>query len=131
MGQMAKPSLRSEHEDQCIVVSALRRGGVGVFAVPNGAYLGRFRHAAIRRLRAEGLTPGAPDLILESLTGAPGRPVCVEMKRRVGYHPSPEQIAMRARLEASGWVYVLGRGWVDALTQLVDLGLTVGIPGHE
>ena len=112
-----------ETEEQQLLVTALRWHGVKCFSVPNGAILGgRNRFAQLRKLKAEGLLSGAPDLILADLDGM-GRPVAVEMKRQRGGVVSDDQREAMDMLAACGWAVVVAKGAEDALAQLKKLGV--------
>ena len=116
-----------EHDAQAALVEWLRLRGVGVFAVPNGASLGTRRGVSkeqrgrivgqqMRKLKAEGLELGAPDLVLHRLCRccAQPRPIAIEMKAPGVKTVPPEQRAVHADLEAHGWHVVVGSGFDDA-----------------
>jgi hypothetical protein len=107
----------SEHEEQALLCAWLDFHGVGYFAVPNGA---RTSPSVAKRLKKEGMRAGAPDLVLVDLS-AGGRPVAIEMKSANG-RVSTTQMGMHVRLEAAGWVVVVGYGCGDAVGQLRALG---------
>lgn len=110
------------HEQRCLV-DWLRLRRVKFFSVPNGAVLGgRNRYALLGRLRAEGLLPGAPDLVLIDRAPTTGRPVAVEMKRRVGGELSRDQRAVHNAMRAAGWDVVVAWGYESATNQLTELG---------
>lgn len=116
-------SCPSESAEQQILVRVLRKCGVGCFSVPNGAILGgRNKFGLLGKLKAEGMLPGAPDLILADLDGK-GRPIAVEMKRKKGGVVSDDQRKVMGQLAACGWAVVLARGTSDALIQLKKLGV--------
>ena len=56
-------AIPSEHSEQRELVKRLRRRGILVAAVPNGAHLRGGRRAAAQ-LKAEGMAPGIPDLLI-------------------------------------------------------------------
>lgn len=111
----------TEHNHQRFVVEWLRMRGVGVFSVPNGGIIGgRNKWGLLTKMKAEGMLPGAPDLVLMKLSTA-GRPVAVEMKSQWG-RLSTDQLVVHREMEKGGWVVVVGHGADDAITQLEALG---------
>lgn len=122
----------SESSEQQDVVRVLRAAGVLFCAVPNG---GSRRPSEARRLVAEGVEAGAPDLLIFD----PPRPsrgivgVALEMKRRdgVGSDVSTEQRAFHRALEARGWAVLVGYGRDDALLKLTRYGYTLGVEVRE
>lgn len=103
---------RTEHAEQCAVMrwaagmEAVRPELGLLFAVPNGG--GRSK-AEGGRLKAEGVKPGVPDLMLPvARQGYHG--LFIEMKRAGGGRLSPEQREWRARLEAEGYRWVMCEG---------------------
>lgn len=113
-----------EHAEQVEVVRWLRACGVLFCAVPNGA---RTSISVAKRLKAEGLEAGAPDLLI--FTPPPKFPsvsgVAIEMKAQKGGRLSDEQAEWLASLSAHGWLAKCCRGAVDALTWLAELGYRV------
>ena len=110
-----------EHDEQAIVVRYLRAAGVCFCAVPNGA---RTSMAVARRLKAEGLERGAPDLLIfDAPEGYRG--VAIEMKRTDGSKPSPEQLDWQERLTARGWLTLICYGAAEALSELSRRGFRV------
>ena len=102
----------SEHLEQVQLVSWFRRQypGVRIFAIPNGGGRSAAQGAA---LKAEGVSPGVPDLFIpEWLTW-------VEMKRQTGGVVSPIQKDWIAYLEKLGHRVIVGRGFEDAKKQLI------------
>jgi len=106
--------MESEHFQQVRLVSWFRRTypGVRIFAVPNGGHRGASQGAA---LKAEGVTPGVPDLF------APEWLLWVEMKREAGGVVSPVQKDWIAYLESIGHRVIIGRGFEDAKRQILDV----------
>lgn len=103
----------SETEEQEGFVNWFRAkfSGVLIFAIPNGG------HRAIstaKRLNAEGVVPGIPDLHV------PAWRLWVEMKRVKGGKLSAEQEAMILHLEGLGHKVVVGKGAEDASAQIVE-----------
>jgi len=114
-----KPKLKpetqpSEHLEQVRLVSWFRRSypGVRVFAVPNGGGRSMAQGAS---LKAEGVTPGVPDLCI------PAWNLWVEMKRETGGVVSPVQRDWIAYLESIGHRVIVGRGFEDAKRQIEDV----------
>lgn len=116
----------SEAVSQRIVVAALRRARIAVFAIPNGGTrAGGMREGVA--LAAQGLSPGVPDLILP--VSPPGRlmPVALELKRADG---RPSDVSERQwewleRLRLAGWGTAVGYGHEDALAKLRAYGYRV------
>lgn len=119
----------SEATEQKILVRWLRSRGVMVFAVVNE---GRRSGMTTNHLKAMGLTPGVPDLVIVN----PAQPrafaarpnvVCVELKaqrRKTERHGglSPEQRAWHAAAAMHGWKILVAHGAKDAVAQLQELG---------
>jgi hypothetical protein len=120
---MAKLGLPSEHQEQAAVVEWLRAHGIDFFSVPNGASLAgdsRGRARQMAKLKAEGLTPGVPDLIITTprwrSDGAHVVVTAIEMKRRRGGKVSKEQRAWIDKHEKLlGWCVVVCHGAEDAI----------------
>ena len=91
------------------------RPGVCWFAVPNGEWRAP-RTAA--RLKAQGVRPGAPDLVVV----ANGRFHGVEIKRDRG-RTSDAQDAFGAEIERAGGGYHVCRGLQETVLCLAELGL--------
>jgi len=105
----------SEHEEQATLALWARLRAREeprlnlLYAIPNGGV----RHkATARRLAAEGVAPGVPDLCI-ACPGAFGHALYIEMKTASG-RLSAAQIAWRDALIAQGNGYVLARSWIDA-----------------
>lgn len=103
----------SETEEQEGFVNWFRAKfpAVLIFAIPNGG------HRAIstaKRLKAEGVVPGIPDLHV------PAWRLWIEMKRAKGGKLSAEQDAMILHLEAIGHKVIVGKGAEDASAQVLD-----------
>ncbi len=106
--------MESEHLQQVRLVSWFRRTypGVRVFAIPNGGHRGVSQGAS---LKAEGVTPGVPDLFV------PEWLLWVELKREKGGVVSPVQRDWIAYLESIGHKVIVGRGFEDAKRQKEDV----------
>lgn len=105
----AKEIIPSEHDEQVTFIRWFRKSypGVLIFAIPNGAMLqGNATQRAIRAnmLKAEGLTPGIPDLFI------PAWNVFIEMKRVKGGSLSKEQADIIAYLQNNGYQAIVCRG---------------------
>lgn len=151
---MKRPAEPSEHDEQCAVITwaalnaakwpALRL----LYAVPNGAFFGgevkqfasgkKVPVAAIRarKLKAEGLKEGVPDLCLPVSCASFLVPGCsreqgtkhqeqrtvhglyIEMKRRTQGKPGAMQVWWREALIACGYHAVLCRGADEAIETL-------------
>lgn len=103
----------TEHDEQVMFVNwfRLQFPRVMIIAVPNGAHLAgseRVRAAKMARMKAEGLTPGVPDLFI------PEWKFWIEMKRRKAAVVSPEQRQMIAYLSTCGYETVIARGFDEA-----------------
>lgn len=103
-----------EHHAQAALVRWLAARGVMAIAIPNAARRSA-RQAAY--LKAEGMTAGAPDLIL-SRFAMDGRFVAIEMKRAKGGRTTPAQDEMHARLRAERWAVLVCHGLDDAIRQV-------------
>jgi len=97
----------TEHEEQRLLVQWFRRKwpDVRIFAIPNGGYRSR---ATAGRLKAEGVSPGVPDLFI------PAWGLWVEMKRSKGGSLSAEQKDWIAYLESVRFWCIVGKGADDA-----------------
>jgi hypothetical protein len=111
----------SEHAEQAALIAwadghAGRLPALGLLlAIPNGGA----RHiATARKLRAEGVRPGVPDLLLAQPAG--GRAgLWLEMKRTRGGRVAPEQRQWHTALLAAGYDVRVCRGWVEAATAIL------------
>ncbi len=127
---MTKP-VPTEHEEQKAVISwfnvqhkALKGR---LIAVPNGAHLAgtqRQRFAKMARMKAEGLSPGFPDLFLPYPSkGFHG--LAIEMKRVKGSATSKEQLDWLEWLPQQGYLAVLCKG-ADAAIDTIQAYLAEG-----
>lgn len=98
----------SEHLEQVHLVAWFRRSfpGVKIFAVPNGGHRGK---AEAGRLKAEGVTPGVPDLFI------PAWRLWIEMKKQKGGTVSTEQKEMAHYLKCVGYDVLICRGAAAAI----------------
>lgn len=129
------PAEPIEHTEQCAVITwaSLNTGKWPalhlLYAVPNGAFFGgevkllktgkKLPVAAIRarKLKAEGLKEGVPDLCLPVRSRSHAG-LYIELKRRTLGRPSPMQDWWRDSLLASGYHCVLCRGADAAMAAL-------------
>ena len=114
MGLGGAVLMESEHLQQVRLVAWFRRTypSVRVFAIPNGGHRGASQGAS---LKAEGVTPGVPDLFV------PEWNLWVELKREAGGIVSPVQKDWIAYLEGIGHWVIIGRGFEDAKRQIEDV----------
>ena len=105
--------MTSEHDEQVgfVVWFRSRFPGVLILAVPNG---GKRHPGTARKLKAEGVVPGVPDLFV------PEWSLWVEMKRAKGGRLSPDQREVIAYLEGIGHSVIIGHGAEDASRQLIE-----------
>lgn len=128
-----------EHDAQAEVVRWLRAAGILFCAIPNGA---RTSMGVARKLKAEGLQKGAPDLLIfdppprsvqittvDRVNGTIGMRsfvgLALEMKAPNGAKPRPEQIEWADALKNRGWVTLTCYGAAEALRELAALGYRV------
>lgn len=99
--------LPSEHEEQREFVRWFRQTYVGtrIFAIPNG---GARSKATAGKLKAEGVSPGVPDLFV------PAWGLWIEMKRvKRGKHEEAQK-SWAAYLESCGYSVILCKGALAA-----------------
>lgn len=112
-GQNSVLRVKTEHEEQRELVQWYRqtyRGSL-IFAIPNGGKRGK---AEAARLKAEGVTPGVPDLFIPDLR------LFIEMKRTQGGSVSADQKAVMARLEAAGYTCAVCKGKAAAQEVIIS-----------
>ena len=85
-----------------------------LYAVPNGA---RVAMSTAKKLKAEGLRKGYPDIGLDVARGG-YHGLRIELKRTKGGRVSPEQTAWLARLRGEGYLCLVASGWQAAVTIL-------------
>lgn len=106
-------SVPTEHEEQREYVKWFRQNHEAwIFAVPNG---GSRTPATAARLKAEGVSPGVPDLFI------PAWGLWVEMKRAKGSKVSAEQKDWHRYLETCGYRVIVCHGCADAIKQTQQL----------
>jgi len=131
-----RPTEPTEHAEQAHVIqwAELNAGKWPclrlLHAIPNGAFFGgemktlkggqKVPVAAIRarKLKAEGLREGVPDLCLPVPSGSATRGLYIEMKRRTQGKPSPMQTWWRQCLNLMGYRAELCHGAAEAIEVL-------------
>ena len=110
---MLRLKLPTEHDEQVAFVAEfrLRWPDAWIYAVPNG---GKRSKAAAGKLKAEGVTPGVPDLPV------PAWKLWIEMKRQKGRVVSKAQEEWRGHLEDAGHTVLVCRGRDDAIRQVMQ-----------
>ena len=110
---MAKNDIPTEHEEQRELVRWFRQTwpDVRIFAIPNG---GARSPATAGRLKAEGVSPGVPDLFI------PAWRLWVEMKRIKGGVLSAEQKKWYKYLESVEYWVIVGKGADDAKSKVTE-----------
>lgn len=115
-------NLSSEHHEQSELMkwAELNRQKFpmlkALFAIANGGH----RHITVAmQMKAEGVKPGVPDLMLPyPSNGYNG--LFVEMKRRVGGRLSEEQKQWREMLQGYGYCVRVCKGWEEAKDAITD-----------
>ena len=112
----------TEHEEQATLIEWTEVQGIRypelrkIFAIPNG---GHRNVITARKLKAEGVKPGVPDLFLPvPRNGVRG--LFIEIKRRKGGRLSPEQHDWRDFLLSQGYGVEICKGWEEARDVLID-----------
>lgn len=105
--------LPTEHEEQKGLLHWWRHKfpRVLIFAIPNGE---KRSISVAKRLKAEGVTPGIPDLHV------PEWNLWIEMKRRKGGRVSKEQREIIRYLRSIGQTVIIGQGAEDASKQILE-----------
>lgn len=109
-----KKIIPTEHEEQREFVRWFRMlyRGVRIHSIPTGGH----RHIAVAaKMKAEGATPGVPDLFI------PEWRLWVEMKRTQGGVVSPEQKDWINYLQNVGYRAIVCKGADDAKKQIVGI----------
>jgi hypothetical protein len=107
-----KKYIPSEHQEQVGFINWWKKQfpSMIIFSIPNG---GRRAMSVAKKLKAEGLTPGVPDLFCPKLN------LWVEMKRTKGGKLSVEQEKMIAYLRRIGHNVIVGLGATDASAKVL------------
>jgi len=91
--------------------------GYPIFSVPNGFYVRGARPEevakAVNKLHKEGLRNGVPDLVIPVARGI-YHSLYIEMKRKSGGKPSPEQLEWQRVLTEQGMCSLIVKGYDDA-----------------
>lgn len=113
----ARTTALSEHYEQREFVAWFRKAypGVRIFAIPNGGWRSRLTAA---RLKAEGASPGVPDLFI------PAWLVWIEMKRSKGGRLSDKQKDWREYLLSIGHTFILANGKQEAIDAIREQSWT-------
>lgn len=109
---MGSEKVPSEHFEQAELVKWFRQKyrPIRIFAIPNGGWRSR---ATAARLKAEGVSPGVPDLFV------PYYRLWIEMKRIKGGRLSPDQRNWQKYLvEECGHTWMVCHGAEDAKAQI-------------
>ena len=109
----SKETGRSEHIEQREFVSWFRKNykGIRIIAIPNG---GQRNIATAARLKAEGVTPGVPDLYV------PAWHLWIEMKKINGGKISAQQKDWHNYLQLIKHSVIITAGFEDAQSQVKD-----------
>lgn len=107
----------SEHEEQCKVVKWCRENDIKVFAIPNG-FISGGDAKYISYMKAEGLTPGSPDLVV--LPGN-GLVIFVEMKKEKGGRLSEAQKNFQQFFDNNNYLYICAKGHQNAIDSILEI----------
>lgn len=107
----------SEHEEQCKVVKWCRENDIKVFAIPNG-FISGGDAKYINYMKAEGLTPGSPDLVV--LPGD-GLVIFVEMKKEKGGRLSEAQKNFQQFFDNNSYLYICAKGHQNAIASILEI----------
>ena len=104
--------MTTEHIEQVKFVNWFRSSypETKIFAIPNG---GQRHPATARKLKAEGVLRGVPDLFI------PEKKLWIEMKKDHKQKPSSEQIKMMEYLTRVGYACLTGYGFIDAKEKII------------
>ena len=113
----AKIPVASEHSEQVAVfewaeLASGRHPELALmFAVPNG---GARNIVVARKMKAEGVKPGVPDIMLP-VARKRFHGLAIEMKRRAGGRVSDDQLFWLDALTEQSWLAVVCKGWEEAV----------------
>jgi len=108
---------RSEHVEQREFVSWFRKTyKAKIIAIPNG---GQRNIVTAARLKAEGVTPGVPDLFV------PEWLLWIEMKKKSGGSVSASQLEWHNYLKSINQSVIVCRGYEDAQCQVENFAKEV------
>lgn len=111
----------SEAREQVTLARYLDAARLRWCHVPNG---GRRDARGAALMRASGVKPGVPDVLIFTTTALAPKGVALELKAAKGAL-APEQREWLEALAALGWGTVVAYGYEDALRQLGALGYGV------
>lgn len=114
--KQARAEIPTEHQEQVTLMHWVQLNKArlpalnNMTAVPNGGA----RHIAVaRKLKAEGVSKGYPDILLDHPSnGYHG--LRIELKRLKGSYPTTEQKEWLSRLNKAGFKAVVCKGWFEA-----------------
>lgn len=112
-----KQAIASEHTEQTVVVEFCRVRKIPIFSIPNGTHLFGTklqRAGQMRKLKAEGLSPGMVDVCIPCPTKK-YHGLFIEMKRRDIKKPSKAQEEWIRALNAWGYLAVVCSGAGEAI----------------
>lgn len=109
-----KERIPTEHEEQREFVSWFKKTypDVRIFAIPNGGFRGK---AQAGRLKAEGVSPGVPDIFI------PAWMLWIEFKRQKGGSVSKEQKEWHEYLIGIGHKVMVAKGFDNAIENLFKI----------
>jgi hypothetical protein len=105
-----KDPIPSEHHEQTVFVTWVRKQGYRIISIPNGVNT-NFVQAC--RLKASGLTAGFPDLFIPIVTPK-FHGMFIEMKRRKGGKLTDAQVEWLSFLRDSGYFAEVANGADEA-----------------
>jgi hypothetical protein len=117
-----------ESEEQKTVADYLKRRGWLWFHVPNGEGLTRSTggnmFAKLAKMKAMGVLKGVSDcIILDTPPNFPtAKGAVLELKRKDGDSPTPDQLLFMARAEKAGMLAAWHKGHESAIAQLKEWG---------
>ncbi len=121
---------RTEHSEQAALVSYLRYRYPDLLfsSFPNGFFMpgvsSQRRAVIVNWLKAEGMTPGMPDLFIFSArvdsSGRIWHGCAVEMKREHGGRLSKKQKAVLDMLFRNGYYVVVGHGFDEVVQKISE-----------
>lgn len=115
--------MEKESWEQAAFVQWLRRKGISFFSVPNGFIAGgRNKWGVLAKMKREGMTNGAPDLVIIPRSPRLGSHVVVEMKRVRGGKLSDAQVEIIKQMRDCGWVVIVAAGCGNAITEMEAQG---------
>lgn len=113
---------RNEHKEQVTLIEwcEWNKGTYPdlemIYAIPNGGF--RF-DATAGRLKAEGVKPGVPDLMLPVPRGT-FHGLYIEMKAHTGGRVSEHQAAWHEKLKRQGYAVAVCPGWEAARDEIIN-----------